>query len=201
MTSTLIHLPAPRSSLPLDALTLHRVAVPAAVPGEARLATAIDRQGLAYDARAVWIGYPNLKRAALMLVEQLSPDWPCRGRPNSSAAIRAVLHAIRSVRQGVERSESSRDQITANFLQGLASAAADTAGTIAWGFQQSTPIGPFEVWSGSFDRWCRECALTDVRFYRSDNPSSCEAEGTRLKLLCAVASARDVGIASRWRTA
>lgn len=200
MTSTLVHLPAPNRSRLLDAPALHRVCMPAAVSGPARLQFALEQQSLAYDARAIWIGYPNLQRAALALVEQLSADWPCHDQPDASAVIRAVLHAIREVRHGMERDESGRDQITANFLQGLASAAADTAGTVAWGFRGPRPVEAFEVWSGSFERWCRDCALTDVRFYRSSGSSACETEGTRLKLLCAVASARDVGIASRWRT-
>lgn len=200
MTSTLFHLPAPHLPRPLDALAFHSVSVPAAASGPARLQAALEQQFLAYDARAIWIGYPNLQRAALALVEQLSVDWPCRDQPEASASIRAVLHAIQEVRDGMERQESGREQITANFLQGLASAAADTAGTVAWGFRGPKPVEAFAVWSGSFDLWCSDSALTHVQFYRSSGPSSCETEGTRLKLLCAVASARDVGIASRWRT-
>lgn len=200
MTSTLVHLPPPLRPQALDALALHSVCLPSAIAGDARLEAALEQHALAYDARAIWIAYPNLQRAAFGLVDQLSADWPCRGRPDASAAIQAVFNAIREVRQGMERQESGRDQITANFLQGLASAAADTAGTVAWGFHGPRPVEPFELWSGSFERWCRDSALTDVRFYRSGGPSSCETEGTRMKLLCAVACARDVGIASRWRT-
>jgi hypothetical protein len=198
MTSTLVHLPVP--SRPLDADALHSVRVPTAESGPARLQAALEQHSLAYDARAIWIGYPNLQRASLALVEQLSADWPCRGEATASAAIQAVLLAVREVCGGLERRENSREQITANFLQGLASAAADTAGTVAWGIRGQTPVEPFELWSGSFERWCGLNALTQVRFYRSGGPSSCETEGMRLKLLCAVASARDVGIASRWRT-
>lgn len=200
MTSNLVHLSTPKLRQPADALAVHSVCVTAAIAGEARLKAALEQHALAYDARAIWIGYPNLQRAAFGLVEQLSADWPCRGQPDASAAIQAVLNAIREVRKGMERQESGRDQITANFLQGLASAAADTAGTVAWGFHGPRPVEPLELWSGSFERWCRDSALTDVRFYRGGGPSSCETEGTRMKLLCAVACARDVGIASRWRT-
>jgi hypothetical protein len=200
MATTVINLPAASLSQPLDALALHTVVMPVSGSGPERLAAAIEQQGLGYDARAIWIGYPNLKRAALALVDRLSPDWPCRDEPQESAAIQAVLRAIREVRQGMSREESSRDQITANFLLGLASAAADTSGTTAWGFRAATPVEPFELWSGSFERWCLDRALTDVRFYRAGGQSSCETEGTRLKLLCAVASARDVGIVSRWRS-
>ncbi len=200
MTSTIVHLPMERLRLPADALALHRVSVPAVISGEARLGAALEQQALAHDARAIWIGYPNLQRAALGLVELLSADWPCREQPKGSSAIQAVLNAIRAVRQGMDRQESASDQITANFLQGLATAAADTAGTVAWGFQGPRPVEPFDLWSGSFGRWCRDSALTEVRFYRIGGASSCETEGTRMKLLCAVACARDVGIASRWRT-
>ena len=200
MTSTIVHLPLQRLRLPADALALHRVSVPASLSGEARLKAALEQQALAHDARAIWIGYPNLQRAALGLVEQLSPDWPCRNQPQASSAIQAVLNAICAVREGMDRQESAREQITGNFLQGLASAAADTAATVAWGFQGFRPVEPFELWSGSFGRWCRDRALTEVRFYRMGGASSCETEGTRMKLLCAVACARDVGIASRWRT-
>jgi hypothetical protein len=198
--ATLVHLPAPLRPQPRDALALHSVAVPATGSGPERLDAAIEGQGLGYDARAIWIGYPNLQRAALALVDRLSPDWPCRGDSQASAAIQAVLCAIREVRRGMAREENSRDQITANFLQGLAGAAADTAGTVAWGFRGATAVESFELWSGSFEQWCRDRALTEVRFYRGGGQSSCETEGTRLKLLCAVASARDVGTACRWRT-
>ncbi len=177
----------------------HTVAVPPAIGSQQRLEAAIDAAGLSYDARAIWLVYPNLRAAAERLVELFSSDWPCRGAAREPAAIAAVLQAIQHVKEGMRNQEDTRNLIVANFLHGLATAADDIAGTVAWGFQCGRPVGPFEALGCGFDAWCRRERLTEVRFFIGEALSASEVEGFRLKILCAVASAKDVGVATRFR--
>lgn len=175
------------------------VPLPPSIPSEQRLQAAIDAAGLTYDARAIWLVYPNLRAAADRLVELFSADWPCRGATQDSAAIAAVLQAILHVKEGVRNHEDTRSMIVANFLQGLATAADDIAGTVAWGFQRGQAVGALDILRDSFDAWSRKGKLTEVRFFCSEGLGASEVEGFRLKILCAVANAKDVGAATRYR--
>jgi hypothetical protein len=177
----------------------HTVLVPQAIASRQRLDTAIEAAGLSYDARAIWLVYPNLRLAADRLVELFSADWPCRGAPRQSAAISAVLQAIQQVKEGMRNQEDTRNLIVANFLHGIGTATDDIAGTVAWGFQRDRPVGPFDALATGFDAWTRRERLTEVRFFMSESLSASEVEGFRLKILCAVANARDVGVATRYR--
>lgn len=177
----------------------HTVSLPPAVPSQQRLEAAINAAGLSYDARAIWLVYPNLRAAADRLIELFSADWPCRDAARESAAISAVLAAIRHVKEGMRNHEDTRNLIVANFLQGLATAADDIAGTVAWGFERGRPVGAFDALASSFDTWSRRERLTEVRFFFGDGLSASEVEGFRLKILCAVANAKDVGVATRYR--
>jgi hypothetical protein len=87
----------------------------------------------------------------------------------------------------------------ANFLQGLSTVADDVAGVIAWGYQKDKAMEQYDSAKGSFAEWSSGGGFTEVRFHFAEDQSTSEVEGTRLKLLCAVASAKDVGIASRYK--
>lgn len=178
----------------------HTVQVPPATASRQRLEAAIEAAGLGYDARAIWMGYPNLRAAADRLVDLFSADWPCRGLEEDSAAISAVLEAIRRVKEGMLYQEDTRNLIIANFLHGLATAADDVMGTVAWGFQRGRLVGAFDPLICGFEEWSRREQLTEVRFYFCEGLSASEFEGCRLKIMCAVADARDVGVAARYRS-
>jgi hypothetical protein len=177
----------------------HTVPVPPAVASQQRLESAIEAAGLTYDARAIWLVYPNLRAAADRLVELFSADWPCRNVAREPAAILAVLQAIKHVKEGMRNQEDTRNLIVANFLHGLATAADDIAGTVAWGFQHGRPVGSFDPLGTSFEKWSQRERLTEVRFFIGETLMSSEVEGFRLKILCAVANAKDVGVATRYR--
>ncbi len=178
---------------------LHTVTLPGLQPTGERLKHAIDQAGLAYDARAIWLGYPNMLVAAERLVELLSLEWPSRQAVTQPAAIAAVLVAIRRVKEGMGQNEVTREMIVANFLHGLATVVNDVVGVSAWGYQKERPVEQYDATKGNFADWSRAGDFTEVRFYFAEELSQSEVEGTRLKLLCAVASAKDVGIAARFK--
>ena len=167
--------------------------------GAPRLDAEISKAGLAYDARALWLAYPNLRDAADRLIDLLSAEWPSRRVTTDSAAVQAVLTAIARVKEGFTQHEDTRDMIVANFLHGIATVADDIAGVTAWGFNKEKAVEQFDPTLGSFDAWARGGDFTDIRFYFAEKLSTSEVEGTRLKILCAVASAKDVGVATRFK--
>jgi len=178
---------------------VYSVSAPIPLSGTARLDSEIASAGLTYDARALWLAYPNLRDAADRLIEMLSTEWPSSHAPRTSAAVQAVITAISRVKEGFAQQEISREMIVANFLHGIASVADDVAGVTAWGFNKEKPVEQFEVGAASFDAWASNRAFTEIRFFHAENRSSSEVEGTRLKVLCAVASARDVGVTARFK--
>jgi hypothetical protein len=159
----------------------------------------IEKAGLTYDARALWLAYPNLRDAADRLIEMLSTEWPSSRVPSASAAVQAVITAITRVKEGFAQQEISREMIVANFLHGIASVADDVAGVTAWGFNKEKPIEQYDVGVTNFDIWSANKDFTEIRFYFAETRSPSEVEGTRLKVLCAVAGARDVGVAARFK--
>ena len=70
---------------------------------------------------------------------------------------------------------------------------------MAWGFERGRPVGAFDALGSSFDTWSHRERLTEVRFLFGDGLTASEVEGFRLKILCAVANAKDVGVATRYR--
>lgn len=178
---------------------LHTISMPMSDPGMARLQQAIERAGLAYDARAIWMGYPNMEQATIRLMKLYSADWPSRRDATSSAVIEAVLAAIRNVKTGWDRDERTRDLTVANFLDGIGSIADDVAGVCAWGYEKDKPIEQYASEKGSFLEWTQASSFTEVRFYFAEEQSQREIDGTRWKLLCAVASTKDVGIVHRYK--
>ncbi|MDO8280813.1 MAG: hypothetical protein Q7T63_22200 [Burkholderiaceae bacterium] len=178
---------------------MYSVSAPIPLTGTARLDSEIAKAGLTSDARALWLAYPNLHDAACRLLEMLSTEWPSSRVPKASAAVQAVITAISRVKEGFSQQETSREMIVANFLHGIASVADDVAGVTAWGFNKEKPVEQFDVGTSNFDVWSSNQAFTEIRFFFAENRSSSEVEGTRLKVLCAVASARDVGVAARFK--
>ncbi|MDO9099803.1 MAG: hypothetical protein Q7V53_03530 [Caldisericota bacterium] len=198
--STVTPITAARAGrLPALADALSVLNLPLSACGSKRLDEVINKAGLAYDARAIWLGYPNLRKAAERLVEMLTSEWPSLSLATDSAAIQAVLTGIVRVKEGFAQHEDTREMIVANFLQGLATVADDITGVTAWGYQQERAMEQFDSTAVSFDTWIRDSDFTEIRFYSAEKLSSNEIEGTRLKILCSVASAKDVGVATRLR--
>ncbi len=174
-------------------------AVPIASDDAALLLKAVEKAHLLSDMRALWIAYPNLQQATEKMAKLLTFVWPSRSASGASAVGEAVVTALRRVKQGLAVDEESRDFVVSNFLDGLLSAANDVAGVHAWGYQNGKPIEQYEDSKGSFERWANTGPFTEIRFFFRTEMSSHELEGTRLKLLCAIASTKDVGVVARYK--
>lgn len=199
MTSSVTPISAARgfSALPADA---HLTITPNNLgAGRQRMGEAIAKAGLSSDARALWLAYPNLQSASERLVDLIGSEWPSRTVVGASAAFQAVLTAITKVNEGVQHGEATRDFIVANFLQGLLSVTDDLAGVVAWGFHKDKAVEQFDPATMAFDAWAKSGSFSEVRFFFAERTSPSELEGTRLKVLCAVASVKDVGVATRYK--
>lgn len=176
----------------------HKIPVPIAPDGWERLGVAVHAAGVDADVRGVWMAYPNLREATSKLVGLLSSSWPSAQGFDKSAVIEAVLAAVGRVKGGLERGENGRDFVVANYLAGLGGAAEDLVRLQAWGCIKERPV---EQWihedKRPFVEWANLGGFTEIRFYRRRQADYRELTGTRFKLLCAVASAKDVGAAAR----
>lgn len=175
-----------------------KIPIPIVADGWKQLGVAIHAAGLEADVRGVWMAYPNLREATSKLLGLLSSSWPCANGFDKSAVVEAALGAIGRVKGGLERGENSRDFVVANYLAGLGGVAEDLVKLQAWGFLKDRAV---EQWSiedkKPFLDWANLGGFTEIRFYRRRHADYRELMGTRFKLLCAVASAKDVGATAR----
>lgn len=161
------------------------------------MVSAVSKANRLADLRGIWIAYPNLKEATERLLELISTVWPGKGG-NVSALSEAVLRSIERVQRGMERGETTRDFVVANYLAGLGSIAEDVVALNAWGYVRDTPQEQWRLELSSFSRWANGTGFSEIRFLKRTHANPSEVEGTRLKILCSIASAKDVGIVSRY---
>ena len=174
------------------------LSVPIGLGDTKELAKALEAESLLSDSRALWLTYPSLSDASDKLIATLSVGWPSQSG-KYPAAIQAILTAIRKVQEGLTKGESTREYIVVNYLTGLGSVVSDVALTQVWGFQNNRVIEQWTASSPPFVEWANNYGFDEIRFYRRTAVPAHELDGTRLKLLCAVASARDIGVMSRYR--
>lgn len=173
------------------------VAMPVADNGMALIEAECLKLGILQDQRALWMAYPNLQVATEKLMAIFSHVWPSAKDYGRSAVGVAAVQALNRVREGVDRGENTRTLVVANYLGGLASIAEDAVAVRAWGCQKGKAVEEWSSEASSFLEWSREGRFTEVRFYSRSDASRVETEGTRMKLLCAIATARDVGAVTR----
>jgi len=162
------------------------------------LTRALDAESLMSDSRALWLTYPGLRDAADKLIANISIGWPGQSG-KYPAAVQAILEAIRKVQERLTFGEGTREFIVANYLTGLGTVAQDVAHTQAWGFRSNRVIEQWTSLDKNFVDWANEGGFDEVRFYPRTTVPANEVEGMRWKLLCAVASAKDIGVMSRYR--
>lgn len=172
------------------------------VPGELddpnALQHVLEVENLLAASRAVWMGFPSLRDAADKLIEKFTTAWPSLNG-ETPASVKAVVMAIRSVESGLQRGESSREFVVANFLKGLGTVADDVVHIHAWGMNSNRSV---EVWASggrSFSEWAADGRFDEIRFFKRSSVPQNEIEGTRWKIMCDVASARDIGAMTRFR--
>lgn len=172
--------------------------VPIGPEDKSALTQALTDEGFISGSRALWLTYPSLKEASEKLISNLSLRWPSKVGPYP-AAIQAILKAFKFVDDGLQVGEGTREHIVANYLRGLGMAAEDIVQNQAWGFQGNRVIEQWISMDQTFADWANSGHFDEVRIYRKEGGAVRELDGTRLKLICAVAAVKDVGVMSRFR--
>ncbi|EWS66687.1 hypothetical protein Y695_00095 [Hydrogenophaga sp. T4] len=162
------------------------------------LVQSLREAGLQNDQQAIWTTYPNLHHATLELVRLYSISWPTAEPEGDSAVVKAVKTAMEMVSEGVKNGETDRAHVVANYLSGLVSIATDIVAVHAWGFVRNRPVERLHEFGAGFREWATSGAFTEVRFLAQDSVTKVEVDGTRMKLLCAIANTKDVGLYSRF---
>jgi hypothetical protein len=159
---------------------------------------ALDAEDLNSSKRAVFMGFPSLRITADKLLEQITVGWPSQ-TGKYSAAVTAILNALKAVENGMGQGEDSRQAVIANFMRGLSSVADDVAHIDVWGVSNNRSIEQWNPAGDSFRIWATDSKFDELRFYQKPIVSLNEVEGTRLKIMCSVANARDVGAMARFK--
>jgi hypothetical protein len=157
--------------------------------------------GLHADLQALWSTYPNLHHSTLAMLKMYSTSWPSSdgGEEADCAVVKAVKTALSLVKSGIHQGETDRAHVIANYLSGLVTIASDIVAVHAWGFNRNRPVERLIDFDVPFREWEKNGAFTEVRFLAQHNPTKTEVDGTRMKLLCAIASTKDVGVYARFR--
>lgn len=168
-----------------------------ATEGVAKLLGAIAECGLHDDLRSIWGAYPNLEDATHRLLNKISIAWPARAAPEDSAVVAATIKAVRAVKECITNGDRSRAQVVGVYLAALASVADDVATVRAFGCLGKNE----ERWTledADLLSWVHAHGFSELKFFPVDDPNPNELAGTRMKLLCAIASTRDVGLVGRY---
>ena len=203
MKSTVTQL-APRGSAAIfdgPCLALHSVVdLPVRSDGGALLAAALEESGLSLHARMIMLGYRNLSSVTDALFDFMSTDWPISSQATSqSAAVAAVVEAINAVQTGLAQQDTGRDFVVCNFLRGIGSIARHVSGLQAWGCDGDEVVDLWKPEHGRVAAWANSGRFTQVHFYKRELVTKAETEGVRLKILCQVATARDIGLLQKYR--
>ena len=165
--------------------------------GLAVLIAAMRDRGLDEDLRSIWTAHPNLQDATSKLLNKISIAWPSRMTPSQPAIVLATAKAVQAVKRGIPTGERSRSHVVSTYLTCLSTVADDVASIRAWGFlgkiQERWTLEDGDLWT-----WADYRRFTGIKFFAVDDPNPNDVAGTRMKLLCAIASTRDVGLVGRY---
>lgn len=182
-----------------EAECVHVLRLPISSDLQSLLTSKLNDLGLESDQRALWLGYPNLKAATMKLLGIYSVEWPSSTEDRSPAVVKACREAIKRVKEGVASGDNTRAMVVSNYLNGLATIADDTMAVRAWGYHGNRAIEEWPSESGTFPEWLQRSGFSEVRFFARTGVHHNEMEGTRMKLLCSIATAKDVGVVARYR--
>jgi len=158
----------------------------------------LESKGLQADAKALWIGYPGLKQSVEQLVAWVGIDWPSEKNPSVPAIVEAIERAVRSTKEGLERQETDRRFVIANFHNGLSHIARDIAGFVAWGCSSQKAIEQWEPFLMPFQVWCDASRFEKIIFKRVDSMNDIDMNGLLWKMRSTIASVHDVGVIHRY---
>lgn len=161
------------------------------------LQRALENESILNQAQGLWIGMPSLRDAADKLIERVTVAWPGLDG-GGSAAVKAIVNAIKLVAHGLENGETTRELVVANFMRGMSTVANDLASIEAWGLQESRTVEQWDARDFNFQAWASSGRFDEVRFYKKASIPVAMLDGMKWKIMCEVASLRDVGIMSRF---
>ena len=160
------------------------------------LLSALKDRGLRDDLLSLWEAYPNLQDATSKLLNKISISWPSRSDPCVPAIVAATERAVLGVKRGISNGDRTRSQVVAVYLNGLASIAEDVASVRACGYkgrkQEKWTVEDTDLFT-----WLNYRQFSGIKFYSVGEPNPNDIVGTRIKLLCAIASTRDLGLVGR----
>lgn len=183
------------SSLPAAA---HSLNLPSLRHAHQEIKTHLSDLGLTADAMGLWLGYPNLKASVEQLLTWVSIDWPSLTNPGNSAVQEAVGKAIMSVKEGLDRQETDKRFVIANFHNGLSTIANDLAEYQAWGCIAGKAVAQWEPFDAKFVQWCETGKFETVVFSRVDKCNQIDRDGLAWKMLSNIAPVKDVGVMHRY---
>lgn len=166
--------------------------------GLQQLLHAVVEAGFIEDLKSIWSAYPNLEEATGRLLSRITFAWPSREKACSPAIALATIKAVKAVKRSIASGERSRTHVVGAYLGGLSSVAEDVACVRVWGYCKDNTQKLWTVDDADLAVWIAENGFTDVKFFTLDETSQNEITGTRMKLLCAIASTRDVGLVGRF---
>lgn len=161
---------------------------------EVELAAYLKEVGLEPDARALWMGYPNLKSTSMALLSWVGKEWPSLDNPKESSAFNAIASAILEVKAGLEAGETDRRFVVARFHNGLTSIAADICAYTAWGCKGTKAIDQWTPFHERFDNWMNNGDYDKVIFAMKREANDMDRLGLVWKMRAHIAPLHDVGV-------
>lgn len=172
--------------------------LPSTRDGQAEIDRALEQMFLDADARGLWMGYPNLRHSVELLTQWVGIDWPSVAKPSQPALAGAVAAAIMAVKSGLERQESDRRFVIANFHLGLATIANDLSGICAWGCTKQKVMQQWEPFVEPFPKWCASGRFDRVLFSNEPNVNETSHDGLIWKMRGSIAPMHDLGVIHRY---
>lgn len=182
----------PRPKLRFNTLTLHQDE-----SNEELLQHYLEAEGLDKDARGLWIGYPNLKKASHNLISWIGVQWPDIDNVEVPAAFVAVKRAIHEVKNGLTRDEADKRLVIANFYTGLASITQSIAGYQLVGQTELSNLS-WTYFEKKTDAWFKAEKIIGYDFLRIAGDQSNNTDGLKWKIRSSIASLGDMNIIHRF---
>lgn len=176
----------------------HTLMLPSKLDASKEIDNYLESISLHADAKGLWMGYPNLKQSLELLSEWVSADWPSQDSPTQPAIFGALARAIGAVKEGLERKESDRRFMIANFHNGLTSIAKDISGFHAWGCTAQKAADQWEPFSQPFHTWCETGHFEKILFVRVQNVNEFDLDGLIWKMRSRIAPMHDIGVMHRY---
>lgn len=176
----------------------HALALPLSTNVAPSLEDYLERIGLGRDARNLWVGYPNLQQSVTKLMHWIGPLWPSQHDGEIPAVFYAVEQAVVAVRAGIERDESDRRFVVANFHNGLAKLADELQSFAVWGCAGAKAVAQFVPFEERLDVWSEGGQFDRIIFSPKRGTQTSEHIGLVWKMRACICPNRDIGVIHKY---